>query len=710
MNSNINKVVFGTSTLIDLTGDTVHPDRMYKGDIAHAADGSEITGTAEITVNGTTLIMPEGLCELLGTVDPETHHWIRPDSLPNLDSIYNGELNTVYMTVDATGRISDPHVYIKLWSACTVQVGSIVNNEFVAESTESVANGGLWLKTFTPAENYYPIIKITSTELRGIQFTAWTNPDGRAYVNRYQAIVEMVGHMNYADNNTITGYFVEREKINVTNAATNFLTYRWSNGYSLQEIDTSDWNTTNWAINDLYQTWYYCYNLQYLDVSHWKTSNWTVAANNNMNYTWAWCTSLKELDLSAWDTSNWTVKNLAYTWSTCTSLKKLNVSTWDTSKWTVSSMVQTWYRCFVLEDLYLPWSTSSWVMNGNVMDNTWQECWSLRSLDVSSWNTTNWNVKRLTYTWQQCRALKRLDLSAWNTSNWQMNSLFEAWRYCYGLEQLDVSTWNTSRWAITTISGTWANCPNLRFLDLSKWDTSNWAVTSMASTWYDDQNIEYIDVSTWDTSNWAVASMQDTWNGCRSLQYLPIGNWNTSNWAVTLMTSTWYACAQLERIPISNWDTSNWVVTNFNGPFAWCVSLKELDLSSWDTSNWTFTANTAMTFLRVTPSLVSFDFSFMDLTDRSFRTVSGSAYYCFDTCYCLQHLTFGRDNNGKMTMSTATPLRFDWSPLLTHESLINILNVIGTVTGKTLQLGSVNLAKLTAEEKAIATNKGWTLT
>ena len=58
MNSNINKVVFGTSTLIDLTGDTVHPDRMYKGDIAHAADGSEITGTAEITVNGTTLIMP----------------------------------------------------------------------------------------------------------------------------------------------------------------------------------------------------------------------------------------------------------------------------------------------------------------------------------------------------------------------------------------------------------------------------------------------------------------------------------------------------------------------------------------------------------------------------------------------------------------------------------------------------------------------------
>ena len=67
--------------------------------------------------------------------------------------------------------------------------------------------------------------------------------------------------------------------------------------------------------------------------------------------------------------------------------------------------------------------------------------------------------------------------------------------------------------------------------------------------------------------------------------------------------------------------------------------------------------------------------------------------------------------NGKMIMLTATPLRFDYCPLLTHESLINILNVIGTVTtAKTLQLGSANLNKLTAEEKAIATNKGWTLT
>lgn len=60
-----NVVIFGTSTLISLTTDTITADKMYKGITAHAADGSVTTGTAEITVEGTKLIMPEGLCTLI---------------------------------------------------------------------------------------------------------------------------------------------------------------------------------------------------------------------------------------------------------------------------------------------------------------------------------------------------------------------------------------------------------------------------------------------------------------------------------------------------------------------------------------------------------------------------------------------------------------------------------------------------------------------
>ena len=47
---------------------------------------------------------------------------------------------------------------------------------------------------------------------------------------------------------------------------------------------------------------------------------------------------------------------------------------------------------------------------------------------------------------------------------------------------------------------------------------------------------------------------------------------------------------------------------------------------------------------------------------------------------------------------------------LTHDSLMNVINSIQTVTTpETLTLGGVNLAKLSDEEKKVATDKGWTL-
>ena len=58
-----------------------------------------------------------------------------------------------------------------------------------------------------------------------------------------------------------------------------------------------------------------------------------------------------------------------------------------------------------------------------------------------------------------------------------------------------------------------------------------------------------------------------------------------------------------------------------------------------------------------------------------------------------------------------TDLNLSVSNKLTHESLMNVINYAANVTSsrKTLTLGSTNLDKLSIEEKAIATNKGWTL-
>jgi len=57
-------------------------------------------------------------------------------------------------------------------------------------------------------------------------------------------------------------------------------------------------------------------------------------------------------------------------------------------------------------------------------------------------------------------------------------------------------------------------------------------------------------------------------------------------------------------------------------------------------------------------------------------------------------------------------LRLNVSSNLTVESMVAMFNNLKNLTdetAKTLTLGSTNLAKLTDEQKAIATNKNWTL-
>ena len=50
------------------------------------------------------------------------------------------------------------------------------------------------------------------------------------------------------------------------------------------------------------------------------------------------------------------------------------------------------------------------------------------------------------------------------------------------------------------------------------------------------------------------------------------------------------------------------------------------------------------------------------------------------------------------------------STKFTESALVEILNNLASVTStQTLTMGSTNLAKLTDDEKAIATGKGWTL-
>ena len=85
-------------------------------------------------------------------------------------------------------------------------------------------------------------------------------------------------------------------------------------------------------------------------------------------------------------------------------------------------------------------------------------------------------------------------------------------------------------------------------------------------------------------------------------------------------------------------------------------------------------------------------------------TSTSSSYYIFYNCTVLEDVQLGKDWN----MS----LRLNVSNNLTVQSMVAMFNSLKDLTGntaKTLTLGSTNLAKLTDEQKEIATNKNWTL-
>lgn len=97
----------------------------------------------------------------------------------------------------------------------------------------------------------------------------------------------------------------------------------------------------------------------------------------------------------------------------------------------------------------------------------------------------------------------------------------------------------------------------------------------------------------------------------------------------------------------------------------------------------------------------------IETIDKIILGTSGKAAFGngFRGCAALRNITFegviGQD------------ISFADSPLLTHDSIINIISCLQDLTGtgntRTLTLGATNLAKLTDAEKAVATEKGWTL-
>lgn len=98
---------------------------------------------------------------------------------------------------------------------------------------------------------------------------------------------------------------------------------------------------------------------------------------------------------------------------------------------------------------------------------------------------------------------------------------------------------------------------------------------------------------------------------------------------------------------------------------------------------------------------------FKSVIDSSSAAVSVSGgYNMFAACTALETIEIPEEWNVSLYISNGST---SFSNVITHDCMVNIFNDLATVDSGTITLGETNLARLSDEEKAIATDKGWTL-
>ena len=208
-------------------------------------------------------------------------------------------------------------------------------------------------------------------------------------------------------------------------------------------------------------------------------------------------------------------------------------------------------------------------------------------------------------------------------------------------------------------------------------------ITDARYMFYSCKAFTVIDLNKLDTSE--ITDMSNLLSSCNNMTKIDISSWKTTK--VTNMSTTFGSCTRLTTLDLSNFDTSN-VITMFQ-MFTSCSKLANLYISSFDMSKVINVRN------------------------------------IFSSCTALQNLNFGTNLGKGYTSKTNNysnyTLDLSKSTKLTHDSLMNVINNLydlnltydvangGTLYTQGLVLGSTNLAKLTSEEIAIATNKGWSV-
>ena len=204
------------------------------------------------------------------------------------------------------------------------------------------------------------------------------------------------------------------------------------------------------------------------------------------------------------------------------------------------------------------------------------------------------------------------------------------------------------------------------------------------------------------------SSLSQVFNSCYSLVTIP-ESIKTSH--ITKFSMTFNECHSLRELP-KDFNTDS--ATSFSTMFSGCTALKEipyLNISKAGAYDFSSALPSKGNLVKLKNFILNPSLSYPSLPDSSYLTDLS-----IDISGCKQsQLTTMPNNLYSLTNfeslgSIDVAMNFSKCPYLTHASLMSILNSLSDVTCTLkLTLGAINLAKLTEEEIAIGTSKGWSI-
>lgn len=239
----------------------------------------------------------------------------------------------------------------------------------------------------------------------------------------------------------------------------------------------------------------------------------------------------------------------------------------------------------------------------------------------------------------------------------------------------------------TSLNDLFAKNNNLIHINASNWDTSN--VTSLNSIFYAMPNIESVECADWDVSK--VTNFLATFSAYAKLKNIDVSKWNTSS---AIIMAWMFDGIGVTHLDIRNFNTSK--VTNMNSMFRNCRLLTRLDISNFDTSN-----------------VLDIDEMFYSLDACEELNINGlnlTRCTSINNTFAYSNFKVIRCDGLRLPNIDMSNIGLNSSTALTVDSIVGLLNALPqSDKGYSFQIGNDNIAKLSDKQKAIATDKGWTL-